>query len=356
MDRQLQTDEARRTASRHWGVAGGLVLLLIVIYWLRIVLLPFVFAGALAYVASPAVSWTQRKIRGPRWIGALIIFAGMMGILALIAYWAQRVIVPQFISLSHNAPALLSALFEKLFRSDHIEILNHRFDAPELAAEMVNALGSWIGGPAQAIAGLMAGIMMFFLTLFLLAFFLISGPALARGVFWLVPPWLRPQVWIVAQKMHPIMYRYIAGVITVVIVASILCYIGAGILLGLPDAVIVSLFVGVLESIPVIGPITSAALLAIIAVGQGKMGIILGVALFALSLRLFIDQLMGPIIIGSAVRLHPAIVIFAFLVGGAIFGVLGVILAVPAAACVKVALQTYYGDTAGEMADDRKSE
>ncbi|HWB53295.1 MAG TPA: AI-2E family transporter, partial [Tepidisphaeraceae bacterium] len=163
---------------------------------------------------------------------------------------------------------------------------------------------------------------------------------------WLVPPSVRPGVWTVAQKSHPVLYRYIGGVIVVVAVASVLCYIGAGLLLGLPDAVVVSLAVGVLEAVPVIGPITSAALLAIIAIGQGTMSILVGVALFAFSLRLFIDQLMAPIILGKAVRLHPAIIIFAFLAGGTLFGILGVLLAVPAAAVTKVALQVHYGDSA----------
>lgn len=351
MNQQIdpQPEEKRVTASRHWGVAVGIILALILVYWLRVVLLPFVAAGAVAYVTTPAVGWASRKFHWKRWIAAMVVFFIIIALMGLAAFWVEHVIVPQFISLSHNAPKMLGALFEKIFRSDHIEILGHRFDANALAAAMVNGLGSWIGGPATVIVDLLAGIMMFFLAIFLLAFFLISGPQLARGIFWLVPPSVRPRVWVIAHKMHPILYRYIGGVMIIVIVACILCYIGAGLLLGLPDALVVSLAVGVLEAVPVIGPIISASLLAVIAVGQGNMSLILGVALFALSLRLFIDQLMGPIIIGGAVRLHPAIVIFVFLVGGTLFGVLGVLLAVPTAATIKVALQNYYGDSSANL-------
>lgn len=58
--------------------------------------------------------------------------------------------------------------------------------------------------------------------------------------------------------------------------------------------------------------------------------------------RLLIDRVVGPQVLGHAVRLHPTVVIFAFLAGGLFFGVVGVIVAVPVAAAVKVVLEHYY--------------
>ena len=58
--------------------------------------------------------------------------------------------------------------------------------------------------------------------------------------------------------------------------------------------------------------------------------------------RVAIDRLIGPVILGSAVSLHPVVVIFAFLAGGLFLGIAGIILAVPVAASVKIVLDYYY--------------
>ncbi len=63
---------------------------------------------------------------------------------------------------------------------------------------------------------------------------------------------------------------------------------------------------------------------------------------FYIALRLSIDQVVGPLVLGRAVELHPVVIIFAFLAGGVLFGALGVLLAVPFAAAIKTVLSVYY--------------
>src|SRR5439155_26707689 len=109
-----------------------------------------------------------------------------------------------------------------------------------------------------------------------------------------------------------------------------------------PNAILLSILTGILELIPVLGPILSAAVLGIIALDQGSVWIAIGFACFALALRLSIDQLVGPLVLGRAVRLHQVVVIFAFFAGGVLFGALGVLLAIPVAAIIKIALKNHY--------------
>ena len=67
---------------------------------------------------------------------------------------------------------------------------------------------------------------------------------------------------------------------------------------------------------------------------------------YAVALRLSIDQLVGPLVLGKAARVHPVVVIFGFLVGGALFGIAGMILAVPFALLIKVTLSVLYREAA----------
>ncbi len=328
--------------SLRWGVAATIIGLLILAYWLRRVLLPFVFAAAIAYVTTPLVRWFRRKTGLPRWVGAVLVFIGITCLFAAAGYWIYAVLIPEAHNLGKQLPDLLRELMLRLFGKEHVAILGQEVGANYLVSSGITAINGWIGGPMAVIAGSFAAGMLFFLTLVLLFFFLVSGPTLSEGALWLVPPTLRDEARELGRKINPILIRYILGVFTVAISTIVLSWVGTGLLLGLPHALILSVAVGVLELLPVVGPIASATLLAIVAVSSGKVGVIIGVALFALTIRLFIDQLLAPIIIGRAVVLHPVIIIFSLMAGGVLFGVLGVLLAVPTAAACKIALQTLY--------------
>ena len=75
------------------------------------------------------------------------------------------------------------------------------------------------------------------------------------------------------------------------------------------------------------------------------IGPIIAYAIYATALRLSIDQLLGPIVLGTAARLHPVAVIFCLLAGGALFGIVGIILAVPAALVLRTTLAILYDET-----------
>ncbi len=71
---------------------------------------------------------------------------------------------------------------------------------------------------------------------------------------------------------------------------------------------------------------------------------ILAYTLYAIALRLSIDQIVGPIVLGRAAHVHPVLIIFCFFTGGIVFGIPGVILAVPVALLIRSTLATLYGD------------
>ena len=140
--------------------------------------------------------------------------------------------------------------------------------------------------------------------------------------------------------------RYFIGVLAVVVYATIAAYVGLGVILGINHAVFLALLTGILEIVPVIGP-TSAAILAGLVSLRTATGLIniFEYAAYATLLRLSIDQIVGPVVLGRAAHVHPVLIIFCFLAGGVVLGIPGVILAVPVALVVKSTLATVYGDT-----------
>jgi predicted PurR-regulated permease PerM len=181
----------------------------------------------------------------------------------------------------------------------------------------------------------------------LLFYFLASGRRVAQGAFWMVPPHRRELARRIWERLDPVLMRYFGGMIIVVTYATVASYIGLDLVLGIHHAVLLALLTGILETVPVIGP-TAAAVSAGLVSLQTATGVmsIVDYALYATALRLSIDQLLGPIVLGTAAHVHPVLIIFCFLAGGIVFGVPGIILAVPVALLIKSTLATLYGDEA----------
>ncbi len=265
--------------------------------------------------------------------------------LAGLGWWIEAIVVPDAVELTQSFPEMLRRVFVGAAGSDRVRLFGRDISADAVLAEVGAAAREAAGGEAGVSAAMLAGlggVLMFVLTISTFCYFLVSGPAIARGVLWLFPPWLRTPVARVAATMKPFLLRYIVGLIVVISTTVILCWIGLGPVLHMPHAIVLALLVGLLEFFPVVGAVASALLLGVAAVSQGSIGVVIGVTLFTLVLRLLIDQVIAPLIYGKASSLHPAAVLFAFLVGGTLYGVLGLLLAVPAAATIKVILKMHY--------------
>jgi predicted PurR-regulated permease PerM len=188
--------------------------------------------------------------------------------------------------------------------------------------------------------GAVFGVILFLVLLF---YFLIEGPRLAAGTLALAPPEHRPGLQSFAVQAHPILFRYITGLVVIVLFTALVVWVGVGPVFHLPHPWLLAITTGVLELLPVAGPTISACLLGGTAVNHGgTVWTFAGFAVFCFAVRIGVDQVVGPIVLGRAVRLSPIVVIFAFLAGGMLFGMLGVILAIPAMAMIKLALENYY--------------
>ncbi|MBV9288276.1 MAG: AI-2E family transporter [Hyphomicrobiales bacterium] len=320
--------------------------ILLLFYLIHAVLLPFVLAGGGAFVLTPLVDWLSRKTRASRAAVAMAVFLALAGLIALAAYLVIPSLFGEAIRVAADLQTIIEQPLERALGSGKIQLFGQPTSASELASSVVatvrqnlaqsGAIGWLLGSAFGATFGC-------FVTLTLLAYFLLSGRQIVTGLLWLFPPGWRPQCAQVMTRVRPILFRYFAGVAGVVIYASLAAYLGLGVFLQLKHAGILAALTGLLEILPVIGPLLSAVVAGLAALQQAKdLWSIVAYAIYATLLRLSIDQLVGPIVLGSAGRIHPALVIFCFLAGGVLFGIAGVILAVPAALTVRVALATIY--------------
>ncbi len=296
------------------------------------------------------MDWAVRRTRWPRLLFAVALFLILFGIAALVLTFAAQRLAVEVRGTAADLQGMLENFTRQAIGDQPIQLFGSSMSAHEIVQTLLERIRDWFGQTDQiaVVTGYsLAAVMGAFLTMVLLFYFLVSGPRVARGLFWIVPPHRRPLVARIWARLDPVMFRYFIGVLGVVVYATIAAYVGLGVILDIKHAVFLALLTGILEIAPVIGP-TAAAILAGLVSLRTATGIIniVEYAIYATLLRLSIDQLVGPIVLGRAAHVHPVLIIFCFLAGGVVLGIPGVILAVPVALVVKSTLATLYGDAA----------
>jgi predicted PurR-regulated permease PerM len=142
--------------------------------------------------------------------------------------------------------------------------------------------------------------------------------------------------------------RWLRGQLLLMVLVTAVFYIILGPILHVPFALALAILSGVLEIIPLVGPIIAAALAATVTYSAHGTDTTLVVLVVYLVVRQVEDQVVMPLVIGRAVHLHPVVTIFAVLVGLGTWGVLGGLLGVPVAAAINVTLHELYLEETGE--------
>lgn len=341
----MRRDSETRSKIGGWPLAAGIAVVLVFLFFVRHILLPFILAAAAAFLLTPVVERLERRARLPRWAAAVAVYAVVLLALGLLFRLVGGSLVRDVTQLAQNAPESLRRLLGEL-GSLTPSVIGHKIDTEALTNEVFAELKTLAGGGAViSFAGYgVAAIVGVVLFVVLLIYFLISGHTIAEGAFWLVPPEYRREVRSVARNVLPVLWRYFLGLAVVVTYTVTVAWLGFGVVFHLPRAPLLAVAVGLFELVPVIGPAASIAIVSLTALQQSGLLAILSLVGFAVGLRLSIDQLIGPLVLGQATRLHPVVIIFCFLSGAVLFGVIGLLLAVPVAASIKIILTAYYGE------------
>ena len=347
-------ESLRAIAPRDAGDARALALtigaLALFVYFVQSILLPFVVAGVIAYICTPLLNWLAKRTRLPRSLFAVLLFLLLIGAAALFVAVAGQRLIAETESTATDLQATIEHLARQAAGDRPIRLFGQSLDPGAIGRALLDRIRDWFDAPGRlaTIAGYsLAAVMGTFLTAALLCYFLVGGPSVARGLLWTVPPSRRALVEQIAARLDPLLKRYFIGMLAIVIYAIVAAYIGLGVILGIDHALLLAVLTGILETVPIVGS-TSAAIVAGLVSLHTATGLtsILAFAGYAIVLRLSIDQIVAPLVLGSAAHVHPVVIIFCFFAGAVLLGIPGVILAVPVALAAKTALATLYGDDA----------
>ena len=307
---------------------------------------PFIWGLIVAYILLPVVGAIERRFALPRTLAALAVFVALLAII----FGGGRLIVPRIAEnagdLQRNWPVLLANAQETI--SATLEQLGLSDVGAAIIGPNVEDIERQLAAMAQRTAlpfAIGLGHFVLEFLVFLIATFLLlrDAPRLYEFVRRNLPGRQRREIVQVLGETNVMLGRYIRGQLFLVLLMSTVTTIALT-LLGVPYSVLLGVMTGLLETIPFVGPITAGAIACLVALGHpnpfgwSQLAYVGVVAAIYTILRHAEDYLVIPAVIGRAVRLHPALVIFSLLTGGAVFGLLGVILAVPFAATLRLVL------------------
>lgn len=318
----------------------------VAILWLaRGVLGPFIVAAVLAYAFSPLVTAAER---GTSWPRIVVVAAGYVIGLAivgvLIVLMAGR-IAREMEMLTASGPDSLATILRQVVGGDAIDIGGQRIAVADISRELQARFAGLIASPGDAVhfavtIGELA--LQAILTLIVTFYLLIDGAMLRDRTIALLPDAHRDRTIDLLARIHVVLGKWLRGQLLLVALVAAVVYVALGPILHLPYALAIAVLTGVLEIIPLVGPLIATAIAGTDAFAHGGASLAATVIVIYFVLRQVEDQVVMPVVIGRAVHLHPVITIFAVLVGLSIYGILGGLLGVPIAAALNVIFRELY--------------
>ncbi len=320
----------------------GVTLFILWFFYLeRTLLSPFVLAAIFAYVFNPLVNFISEKIKLPRTISIIVIYIIILSVVVI----AGTSLVTQVV----NESSELTKFTDNLSSATKTQVESLPFWLKSPIQEMILSIDkSKILSTASILVVFpqaISKILSFFIFLFSGFYFLKEGRNMLNKVLNFIPNNYKFEVEILLRKINGVMGKYLRGQLLLVFLVSIMLFIPLSIL-GVKFALILAIFSGFAEIIPIIGPIVAAVIASLVVLIGGNLNFgltpIQGAITIAISyfvIRQVQDYFITPHVMGKIVRLHPLVIFFAVLSGQHMGGILGVILAVPIVAALRIILE-----------------
>jgi predicted PurR-regulated permease PerM len=306
----------------------GVVGLVFLLHAVLDIVLVFLLAIVVAEGIRPLVKQLQRW-RFPKSAAILTVYAVLLGVLALLLTLLVQPLVSQATQLANDFPRYQSQL------QQFINDLQARL---HLSGNFNTQIGSALGTAKDvllAIGTTTATVLVNFVIVLVLAFlWLTTSDRLKAFVVDLVPPMRQPLAADVIADMGTRIGGYLRGVVINMVVIGILAGVAVAVL-GLPSPVLLGIFAGVMEAIPIFGPFLGAAPAVLLGFTISPAYPLLVAAVFLVIQQIESNTLV-PVVMNRVVALPPLTVVLALLVGGTLQGVAGALLAVPMAAALQV--------------------
>jgi predicted PurR-regulated permease PerM len=315
---------------------------------------PFIWAIITAYLFAPLIYYLETKTRTPRafWIILTYIIFG------LVIYWALSYVIP--ITNNEISEIIGSGTAKGESFLGHIEKIGKGslFGFGIDYRDIVSMLRVWLSSQVAVFAlpvffGFMERLIMISAYFVITFYLLLDGEKYIRLFLLLFPAKYRRELTSVSKDINETLGAYIRGQVILIFIMSLASWLVLT-TLRVNYSLVLCLATGILEVVPIIGPIIATTLAALVAfyqpsVAWGLTNATLTMTLIAayFILRQIEDLIVIPNVVGKFIHVHPIVVLLSLFIGARIGGILGIFLALPVSAVLKVLFNYFYPKLTG---------
>lgn len=330
-------------------VGAALVLILVAFgFWLfyrfyQVVFILFI-AVVMGTVIRPAVLWLyQRGL--PRVAGVIFVYLLLLVLLAGFLLLLFPLIVEQSTSIATTVPGYYQSLRAWLFNNPNplLARLNEFLPITLPGLELEKQTGPQVMASAEQALGYLTivakAVFIAIIILVLTFYWILDGPRITQSLLLLLPQEKREGIRELISTMETTVGYYIAGQGILCLIIGVMALI-AYLLIGLPGVLTLALVAGVLEAVPMIGPLLGAIPAALVALSIGSDKLI-WVIVATIVIQQLENSLLVPRIMRKAVGVNPFVTLLALFAFSSLFGIAGALMAIPLAAIIQLLLDRF---------------
>lgn len=305
------------------------------------VLLLLLTAVILSTAVHPGVLWLEK--RGiPKPAGIVLIFGLIGTFCGLLLAYSLPVLAEQGAAIGQNLAAGYQSLVESLQRLPNI-LLNRLLlilpaELPGFGGEGELTLPDTDSSPKE-VNGLLRGLLQVMAVGILTFYWTLEGSRLKQAAFLLVPLQKREEARALVQEIETKVSAYLLGQGLLCLIIGGLAFVAYSVI-GLPHALLLAVFAGLLEAVPIVGPVLGAVPALIIGLSISP-ATALWVILATAVIQQLENSLLVPRVMSRTIGVRPLVTLLALLAFGSLFGVLGALVALPLAAVIQLFIERF---------------
>jgi predicted PurR-regulated permease PerM len=340
---------------RALGIIFGVFLILYFLYKIQAVIVYIAIAAVISLIGRPIILFLHRKLKFNNTLAVIVTMVLFIGLLAgLIGLF-----IPLIIEQGHNLSLLNIEQLQRNIEDIYTQIMNY-FAVNQIDVEqslkdsnlwskidfslIPNFLNSIIGGLGSFSIGL-------FSVLFISFFFLKDSQLFEDGIMMFVPDTKESRSKNSFTKIKDLLSRYFIGLIFQILILFVI-YTIVLLIFGINNAIVIAFLCALLNWIPYVGPLVSGFLILILTMssnlGASFSEVILPKTIYVMIGFVFaqlVDNFFSqPYIFSKSVKSHPLEIFLVIIIAGILFGIVGMIIAIPAYTAIKVILKEFLSD------------
>ena len=321
-----------------WGSMGSLISPFVSV--LNTIILPFLIAGFLYYITNPIVEFLEKKFHLNRILGILLTLVTLFGLIIYGIVYILPILINQLTSLINSTQGLyweVQSFVTKLSKNPAFQSINIQSTIQQLNLSYVDILQNILNSVTNSLGSVLSAVvntlMILIMTPIFLVYFLMDGHKLLPMLERTVLKRDKLNISSLLTNLNATVARYISGISIDALIIGALAYIGYSVI-GLKYALVFAIFSSLANLIPYVGPSIGLIPMVITYAFTDPQKMVA-----ALIYMLIIQQVDGnilyPRIVGGVMKVHPITIMVLLLLSSNIYGVLGMIVAIPTYSILK---------------------